>query len=73
MGIGKKITIAAEESAGKAKQKIGRVTGKKKLEAEGVMDQAVAKVKKATEKVKDVAEDVVDDAKDMAKKAKKAK
>jgi len=59
MGVGKKISNAAEEAAGKAKETIGRVTGNKSLEAEGVADQGAAKAKKAVEKVKDVVEDTV--------------
>lgn len=53
MGIGKKISNAADEAAGKAKQAVGRVTGNKKLQAEGVADQGLAKAKKGVEKVKD--------------------
>jgi uncharacterized protein YjbJ (UPF0337 family) len=63
MGIDDKISNAAEEAVGKAKESIGEVTGNEQLEAEGVKEQATAKAKKLGEKVHDFVEDVVADVK----------
>jgi uncharacterized protein YjbJ (UPF0337 family) len=54
MGIGDKISNAAEEAGGKLKEGTGRATGNESLEAEGHGDQASANVKQAGENVKDV-------------------
>ncbi|WP_375390212.1 CsbD family protein [uncultured Amnibacterium sp.] len=54
MAIGDKISNAAEEAGGKAKEAAGRATGDERLEAEGQGDQASAKVKKVGEDIKDV-------------------
>jgi uncharacterized protein YjbJ (UPF0337 family) len=54
MGIGDKISNAAEEAGGKAKEATGRATDNERLEAEGHGDQASANVKKVGEDVKDV-------------------
>ena len=67
MGIGDKISNAAEEAAGKAKRTIGRVTGNRDLEAEGAADQTVAKGKKIVEKVKDSGARAVKKIKKIAK------
>ncbi len=53
MGIGDKISNAAEEAGGKLKEGTGRATGNDRLEAEGHGDQASANVKQAGESVKD--------------------
>lgn len=58
MGLGDKISNKAEEVVGKAKEKIGDVTNNEKLQAEGLGDQADAKVKQAAEHVEDAAKDV---------------
>ena len=42
-----------EDRKGKAKEKIGDATDNESLQAEGVADQASAKMKKAGEEVKD--------------------
>ncbi len=42
-----------EDTAGKAKQALGKVTGDKDTEAEGKADQSKADLKNAGEKVKD--------------------
>lgn len=47
----------AEELAGKAKEKVGQVTGDRDTEAEGHKDQAKGNVKQAGEKIKDVFKD----------------
>ena len=54
MGIGDKISNAAEEVGGKAKEATGRATGNENLEAKGQDDQLSANVKKTGEDVKDV-------------------
>ncbi|WP_270410272.1 CsbD family protein [Microbacterium maritypicum] len=53
MGLDDKIKNAAQDAAGKAKEKIGNATDNNKLAAEGAADQAEAKVKKTAENVKD--------------------
>lgn len=53
MGLDDKIKNAAQNLTGKAKEKVGDVTDDDRLVAEGVADQAGAKVKKAVEDVKD--------------------
>jgi uncharacterized protein YjbJ (UPF0337 family) len=47
----------AEELTGKAKEKLGDVTGNEKMQAEGMADQAKAKAKQGVEDVKDAAND----------------
>ena len=58
MGLGDKIKNAAEEAAGKAKEKAGETTGNRDLQAEGLGDQSKANLKQAGEKVKDAAKDL---------------
>jgi uncharacterized protein YjbJ (UPF0337 family) len=53
MGLDDKIKNAAQDLTGKTKEKIGNATDNDKLAAEGVADQADAKVKKGVENVKD--------------------
>ncbi len=53
MGIGDKISNAAEDLGGKAKEAVGKVTGDRDTEAEGKTDQSKADLKQAGEKVKD--------------------
>lgn len=53
MGIGDKISNAAEDAKGKVKESVGKATDNKDLEAEGHADQAKASAKKAGEDVKD--------------------
>jgi uncharacterized protein YjbJ (UPF0337 family) len=78
-----KISNKADDLGGKAKEKIGGLTGDQDLRDEGRADQAKAAVKDAGEKVKDAAgdiggklkdaaEDVGDKLKHMADKAKAA-
>jgi uncharacterized protein YjbJ (UPF0337 family) len=54
MGIGDKISNAAEEAGGKAKQGIGDATDNPDLKAEGKGDETAANLKQAGEKIKDV-------------------
>ncbi|WP_426297900.1 CsbD family protein [Arthrobacter sp. R-11] len=60
MGLDDKIRNAAEEAAGKVKEKTGEATDNEQLEAEGKADQMKANVKQAGEKVKDAAKDATD-------------
>jgi uncharacterized protein YjbJ (UPF0337 family) len=53
MGLNDKIKNATEALAGKAKERFGRATDDKDLEARGRSEQAKADVKKAGEKIKD--------------------
>ncbi|TGO05654.1 CsbD family protein [Serinibacter arcticus] len=54
MGIGDKISNAAEDLKGKAKEALGDAKNDEGLQAEGQADQAKAHTKKAGEDVKDV-------------------
>lgn len=58
MGLKDKISNATEDSAGKAKEAAGKVTGNHDTEAEGRGDQAKAGMKKTGENIKDAAKDV---------------
>ncbi|MCB1253778.1 MAG: CsbD family protein [Austwickia sp.] len=53
MGLGDKISNAADDMGGKAKEAAGKATDDRDLEAEGKGDQAVSDLKQAGEKVKD--------------------
>jgi uncharacterized protein YjbJ (UPF0337 family) len=53
MGIGDKISNAAEDLKGKAKEALGDARNDEGLKAEGQTDQAKAHAKKAGEDVKD--------------------
>jgi uncharacterized protein YjbJ (UPF0337 family) len=53
MGLRDKATSKAKEVKGKGKQKIGKKTDDKGLQAEGVADRVKGNVKQAAEKVKD--------------------
>jgi uncharacterized protein YjbJ (UPF0337 family) len=53
MALGDKVSNAAEDVGGKAKEAAGKVTGNERLEAEGHGDQTAAKAKKVGEDVKD--------------------
>lgn len=58
MGLKDKISNAAEDVAGKAKEAVGKGTDDREMQAEGQGDQASAGVKKAGENLKDAAKDV---------------
>jgi uncharacterized protein YjbJ (UPF0337 family) len=53
MGLGDKISNAAEDAKGKIKETHGKATDDESLEAEGKGDQTKADVKKAGENIKD--------------------
>jgi len=53
MGLDDKLSNAAEDAGGKAKEALGKGTDDRDLEAEGKTDQASADLKQAGEKVKD--------------------
>lgn len=53
MSTKNKINNKVEEVGGKAKQKIGKHTGNRKLQTEGKTDQAKGSLKQAGQKVKD--------------------
>ncbi|MDX6283126.1 MAG: hypothetical protein QOH03_4197 [Kribbellaceae bacterium] len=57
MGIGDKLSNAAEEAKGKIKEKTGDATDNEDLQAEGQADKSVADLKQAGEKVKDAVKD----------------
>ena len=54
MGLDDKIKHKAEELGGKAKEKVGDMTDDERMEAEGKVDQAKAKLKQAGDDVKDM-------------------
>lgn len=53
MGLGDKISNAAEDMGGKAKEAAGKATDNDRLKAEGQADQVKADAKKVGEDVKD--------------------
>jgi uncharacterized protein YjbJ (UPF0337 family) len=53
MSIAKKISHKAEAVKGGAKKHVGRVTGNRRLRAEGRSDQAKGNIKQSGAKVKD--------------------
>ncbi|MGN6219617.1 MAG: CsbD family protein [Microbacterium sp.] len=57
MGLDDDIKHNAEDMKGKVKEKVGDATDNERLQAEGVADQASAKVKKAGDDVKDALTD----------------
>lgn len=57
MGLNDDIAHNMEDMKGKAKEAVGDATDNERLQAEGLADQASAKVKKAGEHVKDTLTD----------------
>jgi uncharacterized protein YjbJ (UPF0337 family) len=55
MSISKKIAHKAEAVKGGAKRVVGRITGSRRLRAEGRADQAKGNLKQAGAKIKDAA------------------
>jgi uncharacterized protein YjbJ (UPF0337 family) len=53
MSISKKIAHKAEAVKGSAKKMVGRLTGSRRLRAEGRSDQAKGNIKQAGAKIKD--------------------
>jgi len=58
MGIGDKISNAAEDAKGNAKEATGDATDNEQMQAEGKTDQGKADAKQGGEKVKDAWNDV---------------
>lgn len=58
MGLGDKISNAAQDAKGNAKEGAGNLTDNDRLKAEGQGDQAAASAKKAGENIKDAAKDI---------------
>ena len=53
MGLDDKLKNSTEEWTGKAKEKVGDITGDESMQAEGKTDQVKGNLKQAGEKVKD--------------------
>ena len=56
-----------DEIKGSVKEGLGKLTGDKSLEDEGLAEQVVSKVKEAAEDAKDAVEGVIDSVKDKLK------
>ena len=56
-----------EEIKGSVKEGLGKITGDKSLEVEGVAEQVVSKVKEVAEDAKEAVEGVIDSVKDKLK------
>ena len=56
-----------DEIKGSVKEGLGKLTGDKSLEGEGLAEQVVSKVKEAAEDAKDAVECVIDSVKDKLK------
>ena len=56
-----------EEIKGSVKEGLGKLTGDKSLEGEGLAEQVVSKVKDAAEGAKDAVEGAIDSVKDKLK------
>lgn len=55
MGLSDRISNAAEDAKGKAKEHYGKATGDEQTEADGKLDQVKADLKDKVEDVKDAA------------------
>ena len=69
MGIGDDMSDKAEELGGQGKEALGEAIGDEELQAEGILDQFVAKAKQVGESIKDFAEDASEHVKDFAEDA----
>lgn len=56
-----------EEIKGSVKEGLGKLTGDKSLEGEGLAEQVVSKVKEAAEGAKETVENAIDSVKDKLK------
>ena len=56
-----------DEIKGSVKEGLGKLTGDKSLEGEGLAEQVVSKVKEAAEDAKNAVEGVIDSVKDKLK------
>ena len=59
-----------DQAKGAVKEGIGKVTGDKKVEKEGVAEKAAAKIKEVIEDAKDAVEGTVEGVKNIINKAK---
>lgn len=57
MGLGDKISNAAQDAKGKVQEGVGKAIDNEQMEAEGKADQVAADAKQAVENVKDAARD----------------
>ena len=64
MGTDDKMSNAAEDMKGKAKEAVGSATGNDQMEADGKLDQAKAAVKDKVEDVKDAVAEKFNDVTD---------
>lgn len=64
MSIEKKL----DQAKGAVKEGVGKVTGDKKMEIEGAVEKAAAKVKEVAENVKDSVEGAIDGVKNAVSK-----
>lgn len=62
-----KLKAKLDQAAGSLKEKVDKVTGDKKLEAEGFVDKTIAKGKELADDAKETVEGVVDSIKDKLK------
>lgn len=62
-----KLKAKLDQAAGSLKEKVGKVTGDKKLEAEGFVDKTIAKGKELADDAKETVEGVIDSIKDKLK------
>ena len=62
-----KLKAKLDQAAGSLKEKVGKVTGDKKLEAEGFVDKTIAKGKELADDAKETVEGVVDSITDKLK------
>ena len=56
-----------DEIKGSVKEGLGKLTGDKSVEGEGLAEQVISKVKEAAEDAKDAVEGVIDSVKDKLK------
>ena len=60
-----------DQAKGAIKERVGKVTGDKKIEKEGAAEKAASKVKEVAEDVKDAIEGTVEGVKNIVNKDKK--
>ncbi|MFB7667108.1 CsbD family protein [Kitasatospora sp. NPDC056138] len=64
-----KVSEKAKQSKGKAKEKVGRISGDRQMETEGHAEQAASMAREAASKAKDGATHAVGAAKDSTRQA----
>lgn len=67
MGLGDKLSNAAEQAVGKIKETVGDLTNNEQMEADGRVDQGKGKFKEGVEDVKDGVAEKFNDATDGRK------